>query len=206
MTTTVNDKTIPSENQDALVTESATVIENDAPALDIDAQPTNTDSAPPLTVEELNRQLIEATRKAEENWDALLRQKAEFDNMRKRMERDIDNARKYALEKFATELLPIKDSMELGIEATQNTDATLNAIAEGMELTLKMLAGALEKAGIQEIHPQNEKFNPQFHEAMAMQPVPNVEDNTVIFVHQKGYQLNDRLLRPARVVVAKAAK
>ncbi|EIJ43043.1 molecular chaperone GrpE (heat shock protein) [Beggiatoa alba B18LD] len=198
MTSTVNDKTTPPENPEV----TNAVIENEelleAPAVETESTP--------ISVEELNRQLIEATRRADENWDALLRQKAEFENMHKRMERDLENARKYALEKFATELLPIKDSMELGIEATKNADTSLTTVAEGMALTLKMLASTLEKFGVQVIDPQNEKFNPQFHEAMAMQPVPNVEDNTVLFVHQKGYQLNERLLRPARVVVAKTPK
>jgi molecular chaperone GrpE len=156
------------------------------------------------SVEELIRQLTEATVKAQNNWDSLLRKQAEYDNLQKRMERELDNARKYALEKFATQLLAVKDSMELGIEAATKPETTLDSVREGIDLTLKMLTDTMAKFGIQEINPIEEKFNPQWHEAMAMQPVPNVEEGAVLHVHQKGYQLNERLLRPARVVVAKA--
>ena len=120
------------------------------------------------------------------------------------MTRDLENAHKYALEKLATELLSVKDSMEFGLEAASKPETDLKAVREGIALTLKMLADILDKFGIVEIDPQNEKFNPRWHEAMAMQPVPNVAEGMVLYVHQKGYQLHDRLLRPARVIVAKA--
>ena len=144
------------------------------------------------------------TKKADSHWENVLRKQAELDNFQKRSIRDLENARKYALEKFASELLAVKDSMELGIEAASKPETALDAVREGMTLTLKMLSDALSKFNIVEINPVEEKFNPQWHEAMAMQPVPNVEEGTVLYVHQKGYQLNERLLRPARVVVAKA--
>ena len=155
-------------------------------------------------ITELTRQLTEVTKKADNYWDSLLRKQAEYDNLQKRMVRDVDNARKYALEKFATELLSVKDSMELGREAADKPETNLDSVREGMELTLKMLTNTMAKFSINEINPIEEKFNPRWHEAMAMQPVPNAEDGIVLHVHQKGYQLNDRLLRPARVVVAKA--
>lgn len=155
-------------------------------------------------IKELTRQLAEATQKAETHWNSLLRKQAEYDNLQKRMTRDLDSARKYALEKFATDLLVVKDSMELGFDATAKPETDLGTVHEGMSLTLKMLIDTMNKFGIVEINPIEEKFDPQWHEAMAMQPVPNVEDDTVLYVHQKGYQLNDRLLRPARVVVAKS--
>ena len=155
-------------------------------------------------VTELTHQLAEMTQKAENNWDNLLRKQAEYDNLQKRMVRDVDNARKYALEKFASEWLAVKDSIELGIEAAAKPETDLDFVREGMGLTLKMLTDTMAKFSINEINPIDEKFNPEWHEAMAMQPVPNVEDGIVLHVHQKGYQLNDRLLRPARVVVAKA--
>lgn len=155
-------------------------------------------------IEDLTRQLAEATQKAEKYWDSLLRKQADFDNFQKRMTRDLENAHKYALEKLATELLSVKDSMEFGLEAASKPETDLKAVREGVALTLKMLADILNKFGIVEIDPQNEKFNPRWHEAMAMQPVPNVAEGTVLHVHQKGYQLHDRLLRPARVIVAKA--
>lgn len=160
--------------------------------------------APQESVEDLKRQLAEATEKASTYWDSLLRQKAEVENLQKRASRDVENARKYALEKFVSELLAVKDSMELGLDAASKPETEVTAIQEGLELTLKMLNTTLDKFGIQEINPQDEKFDPQWHEAMAMQPIPNVEEGTVVLVHQKGYQLNDRLLRPARVIVAKA--
>jgi len=156
------------------------------------------------TVEELAKQLTEAEKKAQELWDNLLRQRAESENLRKRVERDLDNARKYALEKFARELLAVKDGMELGLEAVNKPETDLQAVRDGMALTLKMFTDALEKFEIITLDPLNEKFNPQWHEAMAIQPLAGVEEGTVILVHQKGYQLFDRLLRPARVLVAKA--
>ncbi|MEK8016533.1 MAG: nucleotide exchange factor GrpE [Candidatus Parabeggiatoa sp.] len=156
------------------------------------------------SIEDLSRQLAEATQQAQTHWDNLLRKQAEFDNLQKRMTRDLENARKYALEKFATELLAVNDSMELGLEAASKPETQLDAVREGMVLTFKMLNDTMTKFGITEINPLDEKFDPQWHEAMAMQPIPNVADGMVLHVHQKGYQLNDRLLRPARVVVAKA--
>ncbi|RKZ43023.1 MAG: nucleotide exchange factor GrpE [Gammaproteobacteria bacterium] len=155
------------------------------------------------TVEELSQLLASATQKAENHWENLLRKHAEYDNLQKRMNRDLENARKYALEKFSTELLAVKDSMELGLDAAAKPETDLKAIQDGITLTLKMLSDAMAKFGVVEINPLDQKFNPQWHEAMAMQTLHEVEDGTVLHVHQKGYQLNDRLLRPARVVVAK---
>lgn len=162
------------------------------------------DLIPIPTVEELAKQLAEAERKAQELWDSLLRQRAESENLRKRVERDLENTRKYALEKFAKELLAVKDSLEFGLEAVSRPETDLQTVRDGMALTLKMFTDALEKFEIIILDPLNEKFNPQWHEAMAIQPIPNVEEGTVVLVHQKGYQLFDRLLRPARVIVAKA--
>ncbi|EDN70975.1 GrpE protein [Beggiatoa sp. PS] len=164
------------------------------------------DEAATLSIEEITRQLAEETQKAENHWDNLLRKQAEYDNLQKRMTREVENVRKFGLEKIATELLTVKDSMELGIDAATKPETNLDSIHEGMTLTLKMLSDVMAKFGIQEINPIEEKFNPQWHEAMAMQPMPSVEDGTVLLVHQKGYLLNERLLRPARVVVAKAVQ
>jgi molecular chaperone GrpE len=157
------------------------------------------------SIEELTRQLADAQQKAEQHWENLLRKQAEYDNLQKRMARDLEKAHKYALEKFATELLAVKDSMELGIEVAAKPETELKVVHDGMALTLKMLIDTLAKFGIVEINPQDEKFDPQWHEAMVMQTVPDVKEGMILHVHQKGYQLNDRLLRPARVVVAKAA-
>ncbi|MEN8217129.1 MAG: nucleotide exchange factor GrpE [Pseudomonadota bacterium] len=203
--TTSNDKTPPNTVSESPETTDSPVID----AHTVSDSPETTDSTTASdtpSVDELTRQLAEATQKAEEHWDSLLRKQAECDNLQKRMARDLEKARKYALEKFATELLAVKDSMELGLDAAAKPETKLEAVREGMTLTLKMLTDTLAKFNIVEINPIEEKFNPQWHEAMAMQPVPNVEDGSVLHVHQKGYQLNDRLLRPARVIVAKAEK
>ena len=157
-----------------------------------------------LSVDELTKQLAEAQFKAEKHWDAVLRQRAETDNVRKRVERELVKVRKYALEKFANELLPIRDSMELGLDAAEKSETDVKTVRDGLALTLKMLTDVFEKFGIVEVNPKDEKFNPEFHEAMTLQIVPNVPENTVIYVHQKGYQLNKRLLRPARVIVSKS--
>jgi len=184
----------------------APVEEVDAAAESNETDTAEKDSAPEAqaSVEELTKALAAAQKQAQDNWEALLRQKAESDNLQKRSDREVEKARKFALEKFVNELLPIVDSMELGLEAAQKDDADVQGIREGIDLTTKMLLTAIEKFNVEAINPQDEQFDPQWHEAMAMQPVPNVEEGTVIFVHQKGYKLNDRLLRPARVVVAKA--
>jgi len=158
------------------------------------------------SVEELTHQLTQASKKAQEQWDNLLRQRAEYENLRKRMTRELTNARKYALEKFATELLAVKDSMELGIDAAASPETDLKVVHDGMILTLKMLTDTMAKFDVVEINPVAQKFDPQWHEAMAMQPVPDGEDGIVLHVHQKGYKLNERLLRPARVIVAKVSQ
>ncbi len=155
--------------------------------------------------EALQARLEEAERRAGEHWEQCLRLQAEIDNLRKRSERDIANARKFGLEKFASELLPVKDSLEMGLVATAETQhIDPEKLKEGMELTLRMLTSTMEKHGIKEINPLGEKFNPDYHEAMSMQERDDVDPNTVVQVVQKGYTLNDRLLRPAMVIVAKA--
>lgn len=137
--------------------------------------------------------------------DSLLRARAETENIRRRSERDIANAHKFGLERFVTQLLPIKDSLELGLIAAGQDGASIDSVKEGMDLTLKMLADVMEKAAIIELNPLGEKFDPERHQAMQMQETDEAEPNTVIVVHQKGYMLNDRLIRPAMVVVAKAS-
>lgn len=157
------------------------------------------------TLEALQDQLETALAKAEENWNLYLGARAEMENIRKRAERDLQNAHKFALEKFIDELLPVKDSLEMGVAAASET-VDINKLREGSELTLRMLTTALEKFGVQEINPVGAKFNPELHEAMAMQPSEQAEPNTVLQVIQKGYVLNDRLIRPAMVIVAQAVQ
>jgi len=178
--------------------------QNDTPQEENQAQETNQADAP--DVAELDLQLKAALAKAEENWDKAVRATAELDNVRRRAERDLENAHKYALEKFMQELLPIKDSLELGIQAASGADADVAKLREGSELTLKLLTTALEKFGVQEIDPMGHPFDPEHHQAMAMLESPDHAPNTVVSVMQKGYKLNDRLVRPAMVAVSKASE
>jgi len=157
------------------------------------------------TEEDLTLLLEDARNKADEHWNQLLRLQAEMDNTRRRARQDVENAHKFALEKFALELLPVKDSLEMGLAAVDGDNEAVTQLKEGTELTLKMLVSALEKFGIEAIDPVGETFDPDKHQAMSMQESPDHAPNTVMAVMQKGYQLNDRLLRPAMVVVSKAA-
>jgi len=145
--------------------------------------------------------LAAAEAKAAENWNSYLRAVAELDNYRKRMDRELDNARKYAVERFAQELVGVADSLEAGINA--GIASSGSALLEGSTATLKQLLRAFDKAGIKVIDPDGQPFDPAWHEAMVAQP-SDKPANTVLSVIQKGYSLNGRLLRPARVVVSKA--
>ncbi len=155
-----------------------------------------------LDVEVLQAQLQKEQEQAQINLDKALRAQAEMENLRKRTTRDMENAHKYALEKFVNELLPIIDSMELGMSASESAE-NIDDLREGMNLTLKMFATTMEKFGVKTIDPQGEKFNPEQHEAVSMTEMEGSESGTVITVMQKGYELNGRLVRPAMVVVAK---
>jgi len=157
-----------------------------------------------LSPEQLAEQLQAARQKAEENWDKAVRAVAEMENLKKRTQRDLENAHKFALENFARELLPIIDSLELCIQAADGDSPELVKLREGSELTLKQLQTVLKKFHIVEIDPQGQPFNPELHQAMSMQPTSEVPPNTITTVFQKGYTLNGRLLRPAMVIVAKA--
>jgi molecular chaperone GrpE len=159
--------------------------------------------SPEKNADSLEAQLEDAQAKASENWENYLRAKAEMDNLRRRNAKDVESAHKYGIEKFVNALLPVMDSMDLGLAAE---DASAESLREGMELTMKMLEKMMENLGIEEINPLNEKFNADKHQAMTMQPNADVEPNTVIAVMQKGYLLNERLIRPAMVMVSKAVE
>ncbi|MEM8843727.1 MAG: nucleotide exchange factor GrpE [Pseudomonadota bacterium] len=152
--------------------------------------------------EDVEQALQAAHDKAEKHWEMFVRSQAEIENVKRRAEKDLESAHKFALEKFSLELLAVKDSLELGLSSE---DADANKLREGTELTLKMLTQAMEKFNIQVVDPVGEAFDPNVHQAMTMQETSEYEPNTVISVMQKGYLLNDRLLRPAMVVVAKAS-
>jgi len=160
-----------------------------------------------ITVESLSEQIEALKTSATDSLDKAVRAQAELDNVRKRAIRDIENAHKYALEKFINELLPVLDSMELGINASINTsgeEVDICSLHEGLELTMKMFCASLEKSGVNPVDPQKgDKFNPDQHQAVTVQEVDDVESGTVITTLQKGYELNGRLIRPAMVIVAK---
>lgn len=171
---------------------------------DIDSSDAVTQEEISLDFAALSQKLQEAQAKADDNWQAVLRAKAELENVRRGAQRDVEKAHKFALERFCQELLPVKDSLEMGIQAAQSEGADVATIREGTELTLKMLIDVMNKFDIEEVDPQGEAFNPELHQAMSMQESAEHEANTVLAVMQKGYTLNDRLIRPAMVVVSKA--
>lgn len=146
--------------------------------------------------------LEDARAKANEHWDMVVRAKADFENLRKRHERELENAHKFALERFVGELLPVRDSMELGLNAAQDEKADVTKLKEGAELTLKLLSDVMEKFNVVEVNPEGEPFDPSLHQAMTLQPRADVPENTVVSVVQKGYVLNGRLVRPAMVIVS----
>jgi molecular chaperone GrpE len=153
---------------------------------------------------ELSGMLEDARSKADEHWNQCLRLQADIENLTRRAERDVANAHKYALDRFAQDLLPVRDSLEMGLSASVQENTDPEKLREGVELTLQMMTGVLEKFGITEVNPENEAFNPDFHQAMSMQERDDVAPNTVVTVVQKGYLLNERLIRPAMVIVSKA--
>lgn len=150
--------------------------------------------------------LVAAEKKAEESYELALRTKAEADNIKRRTESDVSNARKFSIEKFAQELLPVMDSLQMGLAAVTEENATVEKFREGSEMTVKMFLTAIEKFGVEVVDPEGEKFNPDFHQAMSMLPSEDLAPNTVMNVFQKGYTLQGRLMRPAMVIVSKAAE
>lgn len=159
--------------------------------------------SPEKNADSLEVQLEDAQARAMDNWNQFLRAKAEMDNLRRRNTKDVENAHKFGMEKFVNELLPVMDGMAMGLSVE---DASAENLREGMVLTMSMIQKMMEKLGIEEIDPLNEKFDAEKHQAMSLQPNPDVEPNTVIAVMQKGYSLNGRLMRPAMVMVSKAVE
>lgn len=168
-----------------------------------DQAETESESKTDTREEDIEQQLLKAQATIKDYWDQIMRLKAEIDNNIKRSSRDIENAHKFALRNFAESLLPILDSMEMGQQAAESDKASLSSIAEGTQLTMSMFVQALEKHGLKQIDPVGESFDPDQHQAISIVEDENAESNTVISVMQKGFSLNDRLVRPAMVVVAK---
>ncbi|MCF6767921.1 nucleotide exchange factor GrpE [Thiotrichales bacterium 19S11-10] len=183
-------------------------IEDNGPAEEISSNETTTESGNKSEtlklaekVDQLYTQLENEQKKAHKSEDKALRLHAEMENLRKRTERDIENAHKFALEKCLKELIPVVDSMEHACDVSSDDEQVL-AMQKGVQLTMKMLIDTLAKFGVEQINPEGDKFDPLSHEAMSTQPNDKVDANTVIHVLQKGYRLNDRVVRPARVIVS----
>ncbi len=156
-------------------------------------------------INELELAVVTAQSTINDQKDSVIRAKAEVDNIRRRAAQDVEKARKFALEKFAGEMLTTVDNLERALQSIDKDDESKKAVVEGIELTLQGLIASLDKFGVKAVDPQDQPFNPDFHQAMSMQEVPDVAPNTVIAVMQKGYELNGRLIRPAMVMVSKAA-
>ena len=157
-------------------------------------------------VAELTKKLALAEQKVKDQQDSVIRAKAEMENVRRRATQDVEKAHKFALDKFAEGLLPVIDSMELAITHADKEDEALKPMIEGVELTLKSMLTTIEKFGLTVVNPVEQAFDPEKHQAMSMQVVEGVAANQVIAVMQKGYELNGRLIRPAMVMVSKAAE
>jgi molecular chaperone GrpE len=172
--------------------------------------PSQTDNPVDVGEETPDQALAAAETRVAQLTDQLLRSQAEAENVRKRAQRDVENAHKYALEKFAGELLAVVDNLERSVEAAKEQPTTEGAapapaaLIEGVELSLKLFLDTLKRSGVHQINPMGEPFNPQFHEAVSTIESPHTEPGTVVTVLQKGYTLNGRLLRAAMVIVAKA--
>ncbi len=184
--------------------DSDVLISNEAVDMSVESETEDmTDAGEGVTIASLSKQMEVLKKAVTDSMDRAIRAQAELDNVRKRSSRDVENAYKYALEKFINELLPVLDSMELGIHAAESAE-DVGSLREGMQLTLKMFSTLLEKSGVSQAAPQKgDKFNPDLHEAVTMQESDAAESGTVIEMMQKGYELNGRLIRPAMVVVAK---
>jgi molecular chaperone GrpE len=150
---------------------------------------------------ELEEKLTLAEQKAHEHWEQSVRALAELENVRRRAEREVANAHRFGLEKIITSLLPVVDSIEQALQMAEKEAQP--AMHEGLELTMKLFLDVLQKFEVEQLDPINEVFDPQQHEAMSMMEAANTPPNTVITVFQKGYKLNDRVIRPARVIVSK---
>lgn len=151
--------------------------------------------------QDLEAMLVESQQEVQAQKDLALRTLADMENLKRRTRKDIEDAHKFALEKFVNALIPVMDSMEMGLDAAQKDGVSIETIREGMEMTFKQTLDVLNEFNVERVDPKGEAFDPQKHEAMTMVPSPDLESNTVMDVIQKGYVLNERLVRPARVIV-----
>ena len=162
--------------------------------------------SPEAEIALLHSELEAAKQTINDQKDSVVRAAADVENMRRRAAQDVEKAHKFALENFANELLPVIDNLERAIEFSDKENEQLKPVLEGIEMTVKSFNDAVSKFGVEIVNPQGEQFNPEFHQAMSIQPSNDVAPNTVLAVMQKGYTLNGRLLRPAMVMVSKEAE
>ena len=173
---------------------------------DADDKDPKQDASPETPVlTQAERELVDAQEKVDENWELYLRTAAELENVRKRSQRELENARRYGIERFALELLAVGDSLEMGLEAASE-EPSVEILMAGKKATLKQLRQLLERFSISELDPLGEAFDPELHEAMTTQPSEEYQPGQVMAVIQKGYRIHDRLLRPARVIIATEAE
>ncbi|EKK9985072.1 nucleotide exchange factor GrpE [Vibrio vulnificus] len=190
-------------NEEALKQQDAAEVEVEAVGTDADIEWNEEADESAAKIAELEAALLASGARVKEQQDSVLRAKAEVENMRRRTEQEIDKARKYALNRFAEELLPVIDNLERAIQAADAESEAVKPLLEGVELTHKTFVDVVSKFGLKEINPEGQPFNPEWHQAMSIQESPDHESNTVMFVMQKGYELNGRVIRPAMVMVAK---
>lgn len=174
-------------------------IENETQAEEQSSEENVADTNEEVTIESLQAELETAQAKANENWDTVLRMKADADNQRKRSDKQVQDAHKFAVQKFVSEILPVADSLEMGLTA----EGDIEKIREGMKLTMDVFKSSMAKFSVEAVEPLGDKFDPELHQAMAMQPSEEYEEGHVSAVMQKGYTLNGRLVRPAMVMVVK---
>ncbi|EPS3400853.1 nucleotide exchange factor GrpE [Vibrio vulnificus] len=190
-------------NEEALKQQDAAEVEVEAVGTNADIEWNEEADESAAKIAELEAALLASEARVKEQQDSVLRAKAEVENMRRRTEQEIDKARKYALNRFAEELLPVIDNLERAIQAADAESEAVKPLLEGVELTHKTFVDVVSKFGLKEINPEGQPFNPEWHQAMSIQESPDHESNTVMFVMQKGYELNGRVIRPAMVMVAK---
>lgn len=205
----IQDDTIQGEVMLDDLQEAGLPLDEDSQDISVESEDTASNESPDDIdipegkIERLNEQIEVLKLSAADSLDKAVRAQAELENVRKRSARDVQHAHKYALEKFINELLPVLDSMELGITASADVQDS-DSLREGMELTMKMFCASLEKSGVNPVNPQKgDKFDPEQHEAVTMQEAEDADSGTVVVTLQKGYELNGRLIRPAMVIVAK---
>ncbi|TMP71772.1 nucleotide exchange factor GrpE [Pseudoalteromonas sp. S1608] len=192
--------------QEVELNEEVTQMEADVEAaVEAAEQHAEQEQSPEAEIAMLYAELETAKQTIADQKDCVVRAAADVDNMRRRAAQDVEKAHKFALEKFANELLPVIDNLERAIEFSDKENETLKPLLEGIDMTVKSFNDAVAKFGVEIVNPQGEQFNPDFHQAMSIQPSNDVTPNTVLAVMQKGYTLNGRLLRPAMVMVSKAA-